>query len=266
MNVTFNKPAIDVSGWGSVLIHLSLNAGGEVTSENIRELINSDINKMDKQNPKKTIDSQEKYDHKYIKALFRRMKSKLDDALAGTQEVEYRIDGANSCFTIDAGLDYVQRDVNNLEDLDKLLRDAMGEYKFKQLLDDVEANPDNINMHTNMVIHELKQNGVEDMIDNIRASSIMKYYDEWSGHDHMDNSWWQPYTERIFKMAIIIHEIVLDYLRTNPNFDEDELWTDIDSNDITFMLNFEYEGSIGETMDSWADLVRFVKLHFEKYG
>lgn len=266
MSSKFNKPVIDVSGWEAMLIHLNLNTGGKVTKESIRDIINSDIAKMGKQKPQRDDDTQEKYDHKYIKALFRRMKSQLDDVLAGTQEVEYRIDGAKSCFNVDAGLDYVQREVNNLDDLDKLLRDAMGEYKLKQLLDDVVAHPDDINVRTNMVIHELKQNGVEAMIDDIRASSIMKYYDKWGGDYHMDNSWWQPYTERLLKMAIIIQEIVLDDLRASSKFDEDEWWAEIDSDDITFSLHFEYEGRYGGTMDSRTDLVEFIKLYFEKVG
>lgn len=267
------SPSVDVSGWESVLIHLYLGStsSDKVTSDNIRTVINKDIAKMANQK-QPVVDTQEKYDNKYIKAIFRRMKKQLDSVLSGTQEVEYHIDGAKSCFSAYAGTEIAHGNINNLDDLDKLLRDAIGEYKLKKLLDDVVAMDDDVNIHTNMVIHELKQNGLEDMIDNMPASSIMKYYDEWGGDYFMNCSWWQPYTERLLKMAIILHEIVLDYLSASENFDEDDLWAALDSDDITFMISFEYDDSAGDTngfgelIDTRADLVRFIRLYFEKCG
>lgn len=264
MSEEIRAPKIDVSGWESVLIHIS----NEVTATNIKEIINKDISKMGKQKVKQEEITQEKYDHRYIKALFRRIKTEFDQVLVGTQEVDYHIDGANSCFNVDGGLDCVHSKVNNLEDLDGFLRAAIGEHKFKQLLDDIVAKPDDIDIHTNMVIHELKQNGVEDMIDNTCSSHIKKHYDEWGGDYGMDNSWWQPYTERSLRMAIIIHEIVLDYLEASPNFDPNNLWASLDSDDVTFMLGFEYEGDNGvasEIIDSHPSLAAFIKLYFEKY-
>lgn len=259
MEIAFNKPAVDVSGWESVLIHLGLNVGSQVTAENIRDIINNDIAKMDEQNSLKVVDTQAKYDHKYIKALFRRIKSDFDGVLSGTQEVEYRIDGAKSNIRVGAGTYTAEGDVNNLADLDILLRDAVGEFKFKKLLDDLESMPDDVSLHTNMVIHELKQNGVEVMIDDRRASFVTKLYDDWNGDYLMDNSWWLPYTERSLKMAIIIYDVILDYLQAIPSFDEDEFWAELESNDITFMLNFEYGNSMGDTMDTRNNLVGMVK-------
>lgn len=268
MGIAITKPSVDVSGWESVVIHLSAGAYGDVTAENIEELINKDIAKTAKQKSQSAVDSQEKYDNKYIKALFNRMKKYLDFIAQGTQEVECVIDGANSNFSADIGTGSAQGNLNNLEDLDKLLRDGMGENILRKLLDDVLASDDDLSLHSNMTIHELKQNGVEDMIDNMRASSVMRCYDEWNGGEdcQMDNAWWQPYTERILKMAMILHEIVTDYLSIKPNFDPDNLWAALDSSDLTFNIAFEYDNSMDEIIRTRGNLVDFVKTFYDNYG
>lgn len=260
MSVEIKTPVTDVSDWESLLIHIS----NDVTAINIKPLINKDIAKMANQKQPEN-DTQAKYDHKYIKALFRRIKTELERVLAGAAMIEYRIDGKNSSIRCEAaGSNFAHGDINNLTELSALLRDAVGESKLRKLLDDLVSRTDEID--GNNVIHELKQNGVDDMVDNMRADFITKHYDEWSGDYHMDNAWWRHYTEKSLKMAIVIHDVVLEYLRSYPNFDEDEIWSSIDSDDITFLLGFEYNDDISSHMETWADMMSFIKLYAENYG
>lgn len=270
MDTVVKNPSIDVSGWESVVIHLSEGAYGDVTASNIRELINKDIAKTAKQKNQPAIETQEQYDNKYIKALFNRMEEYLDSITVGTQEVQCVIDGANSNFSAYIGLFVAQGNLNNLEDLDKLLRDGMGENDLRKLLEDIVTSftESGSRGYANQTIFEITLVGIEETIDDMRSDRLLMCYDEWDGGEdcHMGRDWWQPYTERILKMAMVLHKIMLDYLNKYPNFDSDDLEAKIDSNDLTFNIIFEYDESIGDIIRTKADFDDFLETYAKKYG